>query len=94
MTILKILLIIYLCSFVCSWAGVYLSSKEAVKQLRKEGYNFTEDPIPFTLISILLMSGVFLIPILNTIMALNTLFNYDYIVNEAIRKAKEEDRLR
>ena len=89
MTILKILLIIYLCSFVCSWAGTYLSSREAIKQLRKEGYNFVEEPFPFTLISILLTSGVFLIPILNTIMALNTLFNYDYIVNESVRKAKE-----
>ena len=90
MTILKILFIIYLCSFVCSWAGIYLSSRDATKQLRKEGYHFVEDPAPFTLISILLTSGVFLIPILNTIMALNTLFNYDYIVNEAVRKAKEE----
>lgn len=92
MTILKILLIIYLCSFVCSWAGVYLSTREAIKQLRKEGYNFVGEPLTF--IGTVAMCGVFLIPILNTIMALNALFNYDYIVNESIRKAKEEGRLR
>jgi hypothetical protein len=40
------------------------------------------------------MGGVFLIPIVNTLMALNALFNYDYIVNETIRKVKEENRLR
>ena len=92
MTILKILLIIYLCSFVCSWAGTYLASREAIKQLRKEGYSFIGEPL--TLISTIAMGGVFLIPILNTIMALNALFNYDYIVNESIRKAKEEGRLK
>ena len=92
MTILKILLIIYLCSFVCSWAGVYLSSKEAIRQLRKEGYNFVGEPL--TLVGTIAMCGVFLIPVLNTTMALNALFNYDHIVNEAIRKAKEENRLK
>lgn len=92
MTVLKVLLIIYLCSFVCSWAGVYLSSREAVKRLRKEGYNFIGEPLTF--ISTIAMGGVFLIPILNTLMALNALFNYEYIVSEAVRKAKEEGRLR
>ena len=92
MTILKILLIIYLCSFVCSWAGTYLSSREAIKQLRKEGYNFIGEPLTF--ISTISMCGVFLIPILNTLLALNALFNYDYIVNGAIKKLKEEGRLK
>lgn len=92
MIVLKVLLIIYLCSFVCSWAGTYLTSREAIKQLRKEGYSFIGEPLTF--ISTIAMGGVFLIPIVNTIMALNTLFNYDYIVNEAVRKAKEEGRLR
>jgi uncharacterized membrane protein len=92
MTVLKVLLIIYLCSFVCSWAGTYLASREAVKRLRKEGYNFIGEPLTF--ISTIVMGGVFLIPIVNTIMALNALFNYDHIVNESVRKAKEEGRLR
>ncbi len=92
MTILKILFIIYLCSFVCSWAGTYLSSREAIKQLRKEGYSFIGEPLTF--ISTITMCGVFLIPILNTLLALNALFNYDYIVNESIRRIKEEGRLK
>ncbi len=92
MTILKILLIIYLCSVVCSWAGTYLSSRDAIKQLRKEGYSFVGEP--FTLISTISMCGVFLIPVLNTLMALNTLFNYDYLVNETVRRTKEEDKIK
>lgn len=88
MTILKILLIIYLCSVFCSWVGVYLPSREAIKQLRKEGYCFVGEPLVF--ISTIAMCGIFLIPIVNTVTALNALFNYDYIVNETIKKAKEE----
>ena len=92
MIILKILLIIYLCSVACSWAGVYLSSRDAVKQLRKEGYSFIGEP--FTFISTISMCGVFLIPVLNTLMALNTLFNYDYLVNETVRRTKEEKQIK
>lgn len=79
MTIAQICLIIYLCCFLCSIAGVYCIHKEVKHTLRKEGYD-TSNIIGVGLSGFLAM----VCPFLNALLACILVAWYEELVNYSL----------
>lgn len=79
MTVSQIFLVIYLCCFVCSMAGLWIIDLDTAKILRKMGHKKIYSTVP-DLYSFLLSAC----PILNALVAIVILCNYDNIVQKAV----------
>ena len=86
MTFIQIVLIIYLCCFVCSWGGLWLITHDAAKQLYKEGYKGVLNISPFSLYAFLVCAC----PVFNVIMAISILCYYDIVLEGAKEKVRRE----
>ena len=80
MTLSQIFIIIYLCCFVCSMGGLWIIDFDTAKALRKMGHKKIYSVAPFDLYSVLLC----LCPILNALVAIIIICNYDTIVKNAV----------
>ena len=88
MTIAQIVLIIYLCCFVCCIGGLWLIGLETVKTLRKMGHKKIYNTAPFDLYSILLC----MCPILNVLVALFIMRYWDNILEITIKRLTEGEK--
>lgn len=82
MTITQICLLIYICTFVCSFGGLSLLEWDIYHTLR---IKVNPNPLIFVLYST--------IPLFNVLVAYNVVAHYDDIKNDIIRRIKENERI-